>query len=74
MEKIEIDAYFKEGYLIITTDGEEVRRTKVNDGKSYEFRVNGDICNFFYEEKKDYAHLYFYPLQTFSPQQLNILL
>jgi hypothetical protein len=72
-ENVEVKAHFNEDeYLILTIEGEQVRKTRVISGNSYEFRYDGEQCNFVYFEKHPYGTLDLYPINMFNPRTIKL--
>lgn len=62
-----------ENRLVVSINGEEVRRTVVKHAGVYKFNLKNEEYHFIYEKTENTEKVYFYPLNAYKIRILNLL-
>jgi len=72
LEKMDNDAYWKDGKLVIEINGEVVRNLEPNNQKPYKFYYQKEEFNVIYEKTPQTERVFFYPLGEYTNRIINL--
>lgn len=71
-EKMDNDAYWEDGKLLIEINGEVVRRLEPLNQRPYKFYYKKEEFNVIYEKTPQTERVFFYPLGEYQNRIINL--